>query len=237
MSITKNRKAGTVRIMHKCFTIIELLVVIAIIVILAGLLLPSLKNARESAKRIACVNNLKNIGTAISGYTIDYQGYFPPTRYTGLSANHDTWEALIATSLQVPYDVTGSNRTIFLCPSDRVSGSNFPTLSPASYNISTGTNGTDGPSWTAGSTKTNAVRFPAKCPLVCERWDAYHRLWVGSNGSCTWASYQNITTGQHGGKGGSNFLFCDNHVDYIPIGFYAYNGQKLGFYDWKVAGQ
>jgi len=63
------------------FTLIELLVVIAIIAILAAILFPVFARAREKARSTACVNNLKQLGTAVAMYRSDYDGAMPQDWY------------------------------------------------------------------------------------------------------------------------------------------------------------
>ncbi len=63
------------------FTLIELLVVIAIIAILAAILFPVFAQAREKARQISCVSNIKQMGTATMAYVQDYDEKFYPHRF------------------------------------------------------------------------------------------------------------------------------------------------------------
>ena len=107
------------------FTLIELLVVIAIIAILASMLLPALSRARDTAKRIACVNNIKNMALGVLQYADDNDGICPG--YSGYGYNDMCWKVSIMPYLIGPIPAnryymdnsTGKwviRSKIFLCP-------------------------------------------------------------------------------------------------------------------------
>jgi len=67
---------------QKAFTLVELLIVVAIIAILLAVLVPTLNKVRESARRVVCASNLKQIGLLMEYYCADFKGYYPQS-YSG----------------------------------------------------------------------------------------------------------------------------------------------------------
>ncbi len=138
---------------RKGFTLIELLVVISIIGILIGLLLPAVQAAREAARKLQCMNNLKQMGLAVLQYDLA-NGNLPPTKYgTGpdmkgtafvsilpyleQQAVFDRWDKNVDATSPPNLQLIEMDMSVYVCPSMVVAGRNSPGKA-SSYALSTG---------------------------------------------------------------------------------------------------
>ncbi len=194
------------------FTLIELLVVIAIIAILASMLLPALNQAREKAKAISCMSNLKQLGTAVAMYGNDYQAYFP-----GRCNSGTTFYSNMETYTGIPRITRNKKPSIYTCPSDkfRIMKGNFSSSYGQNYymrwdRILEG--GTKGYMW-----RSSTIRKPSKmCYLIDSQYEYLDRGWplIFSMNTYPFKASANVEVGadliRHGER--MNSLMGDMHA-------------------------
>lgn len=113
---------------RKAFTLVELLVVVGIIAILIAILIPTLGKAREQAKRVKCLSNLRQLGMAFTLYVNDYKTFPSPTADGQRAEDWVWWEpthnpeaSTVAKGSVIKYLGDHVSAEILRCPSDDIS--------------------------------------------------------------------------------------------------------------------
>ena len=201
------------------FTLVELLVVIAIIIILAAILFPVFARAREKAQQSRCVNNLKQMGTAISMYEDDYDAPMP-WAVRGWMAGY-LWKDLMDPYLKQLKGVAGSverEGELYRCPSAPVEEAVDQVRAGRNYGYNP---------YLQATTGMNAVKFPGSTLRITEcdgkdpDGDPKLPMMGGSaimplpsGAGAEGAGFYRYAPGWHNGF--NDCLWFDGHVSSIP---------------------
>jgi prepilin-type processing-associated H-X9-DG protein/prepilin-type N-terminal cleavage/methylation domain-containing protein len=193
----------------KRFTLIELLVVIAIIAILASLLLPALKKAKEQGHSASCRSNLRQLGLIWANYA-DENNQVAPLYYD--SALGAVWASLLFSREYVQQPGYGKMTERcekggpLICPS--YSYDPYAISAHAQYKFLVYTYSLN---TSAGGNTWKRIKYPSRTLLFCDAGDAEGQAYRINAFSLKTKNDPPILSTRH--SGGLNIVFCDGHVE------------------------
>jgi len=200
--------------LNKGFTLIELLVVIAIIGILAGILLPVLSRARESARRTQCASNVKQIGMGLIMYANENAESFPVSNTAPVAM----------TSLKLLFPDYVSDPRVFNCPSD----TSVTAATNAGINLTTG-DAFDKDECSYGYDNTHTQADDADVALAADRPTNAATATLptpATNSPNHGGTVGTVAVGDTAGRG-QNVVYVDGHVEFVNThlaGWFAADG-------------
>ena len=220
-----NKKGRFMKKITTKFTLIELLVVIAIIAILAALLMPALNKAKERARGVACLNNLKQIHFAWSKYTSVSRDYMLSTTKIG---GRIWYKYLIDAGYLKKNNEGKTNLMSFKCPADKtqIAKNNRDGYCSYAYNSWIGYMGPEGTPNSYNDARRPWLKITRHNPkthdtiIITEKWSSFKPnsetdLYETADMIHFFSDKKSLAIGDKGAHNGKavNSLYADGHAE------------------------